>query len=105
MVSEVKRSNFKEEVILSDKLVLVDLYAPGCGPCRALAPVLEEIAEKYQYKVKVVKVNVDEEESIAQRFGVMSIPTVIFFRDGKAVASFVGLKSPSEIESIVEKHL
>ncbi|HCY49984.1 MAG TPA: thioredoxin [Clostridiales bacterium] len=105
MVSEVKRSNFKEEVILSDKLVLVDLYAPWCGPCRALAPVLEEIAEKYQDKVKVVKVNVDEEESIAQRFGVMSIPTVIFFRDGKAVASFVGLKSPSEIESIVEKHL
>lgn len=105
MVSEVKRSNFKEEVILSDKLVLVDLYAPWCGPCRALAHVLEEIAEKYQDKVKVVKVNVDEEESIAQRFGVMSIPTVIFFRDGKAVASFVGLKSPSEIESIVEKHL
>lgn len=105
MVSEVKRSNFKEEVILSDKLVLVDLYAPWCGPCRALAPVLEEIAEKYQDKVKVVKVNVDEEEGIAQRFGVMSIPTVIFFRDGKAVASFVGLKSPSEIESIVEKHL
>lgn len=105
MVSEVKRSNFKEEVILSDKLVLVDLYAPWCGPCRALAPVLEEIAEKYQDEVKVVKVNVDEEESIAQRFGVMSIPTVIFFRDGKAVASFVGLKSPSEIESIVEKHL
>ena len=105
MVSEVKTSNFKEEVILSEKLVLVDLYATWCGPCRALAPVLEEIAEKYQDKVKVVKVNVDEEESIAQRFGVMSIPTVIFFRDGKAVASFVGLKSPSEIESIVEKHL
>ena len=105
MVLEVKRSNFKEEVILSDKLVLVDLYAPWCGPCRALAPVLEEIAEKYQDKVKVVKVNVDEEESIAARFGVMSIPTVLFFRDGKAVASFVGLKSPSEIESIVEKHL
>ena len=105
MVSEVKRSNFKEEVILSDKLVLVDLYAPWCGPCRALAPVLEEIAEKYQDKVKVVKVNVDEEESIAARFGVMSIPTVLFFRNGKTVASFVGLKSPSEIESIVEKHL
>ena len=105
MVSEVKTSNFKEEVILSEKLVLVDLYATWCGPCRALAPVLEEIAEKYQDKIKVVKVNVDEEESIAQRFGVMSIPTVIFFRDGKAVASFVGLKSPSEIESIVEKHL
>ena len=97
MVSEVKTSNFKEEVILSEKLVLVDLYATWCGPCRALAPVLEEIAEKYQDKIKVVKVNVDEEESIAARFGVMSIPTVLFFRDGKAIASFVGLKSPSEI--------
>lgn len=105
MVSEVKRSNFKEEVILSEKLVLVDLYATWCGPCRALAPILEEIAEKYQDKIKVVKVNVDEEESIAARFGVMSIPTVLFFRDGKAVASFVGLKSQSEIESIVENHL
>lgn len=105
MVSEVKTSNFKEEVILSEKLVLVDLYATWCGPCRALAPVLEEIAEKYQDQIKVVKVNVDEEESIAARFGVMSIPTVLFFRDGKTVASFVGLKSPSEIESIVEKHL
>lgn len=105
MVSEVKTSNFKEEVILSEKLVLVDLYATWCGPCRALAPVLEEIAEKYQDKIKVVKVNVDEEESIAARFGVMSIPTVLFFRDGKAVASFVGLKSQSEIESIVENHL
>ena len=81
MVSEVKTSNFKEEVILSEKLVLVDLYATWCGPCRALAPVLEEIAEKYQDKIKVVKVNVDEEESIAARFGVMSIPTVLFFRD------------------------
>ena len=105
MVSEVKTSNFKEEVILSEKLVLVDLYATWCGPCRALTPVLEEIAEKYQDKIKVVKVNVDEEESIAARFGVMSIPTVLIFRDGKTVASFVGLKSPSEIESIVENHL
>lgn len=105
MVIDVKRNNFQEEVISADKLVLVDLYATWCTPCKALAPVLEELADKYADKIKVVKVNVDEEEKIAARFGVTSIPTVIFFRDGKAVASFVGLKSPSEIESIVEKHL
>ena len=102
---KITAENFEKEVLQAQEPVLVDFWADWCGPCRMLGPVLEEIAEKYQDKVKVVKVNVDEEESIAQRFGVMSIPTVIFFRDGKAVASFVGLKSPSEIESIVEKHL
>lgn len=105
MVISVKRSNFQEEVISSGKLVIVDLYATWCGPCKALAPVLEEIAEKYAGKVKVVKVNVDEEESLAVKMGVASIPTVIFFMNGQPVTSFVGLKSASEIEKIIEKYL
>ena len=105
MVIEVKRSNFQEEVISADKLVLVDLYATWCTPCKALAPVLEELADKYADKIKVVKVNVDEEESIAAKLGIASIPTVIFFKNGQTAASFVGLRSASEIEKMIEKLL
>ena len=105
MVIEVKKSNFQEEVISADKLVLVDLYATWCTPCKALAPVLEELADKYADKIKVVKVNVDEEESIAAKFGIASIPTVIFFKNGQTAASFVGLRSASEIEKMIEKLL
>ena len=105
MVIEVKKSNFREEVISADKLVLVDLYATWCTPCKALAPVLEELADKYADKIKVVKVNVDEEESIAAKLGIASIPTVIFFKNGQTAASFVGLRSASEIEKMIEKLL
>ena len=105
MVIDVKRSNFQEEVISADKLVLVDLYATWCAPCKALAPVLEELADKYADKIKVVKVNVDEEESIAVKFGIASIPTVIFFKNGQTAASLVGLRTSSEIEKMIEKLL
>lgn len=105
MVIDVKKSNFQEEVISADKLVLVDLYATWCTPCKALAPVLEELAEKYADKIKVVKVNVGEEESIAAKLGIASIPTVIFFKNGQTAASFVGLRSASEIEKMIEKLL
>lgn len=105
MVIDVKKSNFQEEVISADKLVLVDLYATWCTPCKALAPVLEELADKYADKIKVVKVNVGEEESIAAKLGIASIPTVIFFKNGQTAASFVGLRSASEIEKMIEKLL
>ena len=105
MVIDVKKGNFQEEVISADKLVLVDLYATWCTPCKALAPVLEELADKYADKIKVVKVNVDEEESIATKFCIASIPTVIFFKNGQTATSFVGLRSASEIEKMIEKLL
>ncbi len=105
MIVNVKRSNFQEEVISSDKLVLVDLYASWCGPCKALAPILEEIDKKYEGKIKVVKVNVDEEESVAARFGIASIPTVIFFKNGRTVGSFVGLRNELEITKMINKYL
>ena len=105
MVIDVKRSNFQEEVISADKLVLVDLYATWCAPCKALAPVLEELADKYADKIKVVKINVDEEESIAAKFGIASIPTVIFFKNGQTAASLVGLRTSLEIEKMIEKLL
>ena len=105
MVIDVKKGNFQEEVISADKLAIVDLYATWCTPCKALAPVLEELADKYADKIKVVKVNVDEEESIAAKFGIASIPTVIFFKNGQTATSFVGLRSASEIEKMIEKLL
>lgn len=105
MIISVKGNNFQEEAVNTDKLVLVDFYATWCGPCKALAPVLEELADKYADKIKVVKVNVDEEESIAAKFGIVSIPTVIFFKNGQTAASFVGLRSASEIEKMIEKLL
>lgn len=105
MITNIKRKDFQTEVLLSDRLVVADFYAPWCGPCKELAPILEEIDKKYAEKIKVVKINVDEEESIAVRFGVANIPTVIFFKDGKTSASFVGFRSLAETEKIVEKHL
>lgn len=102
---EVGKNNFQKEVISSDKLVLVDLYATWCGPCKALAPILEDLEKKYDGKVKAVKINVDEEESLAVKLGVISVPTVVFYKNGKTVASFVGVRSASEIGKIIEKNL
>ena len=100
---EVGKNNFQKEVISSDKLV--DLYATWCGPCKALAPILEDLEKKYDGKVKAVKINVDEEESLAVKLGVISVPTVVFYKNGKTVASFVGVRSASEIGKIIEKNL
>ncbi|MCI5791201.1 MAG: thioredoxin [Clostridiales bacterium] len=102
---EVGKNSFQKEVISSDKLVLVDLYATWCGPCKALAPILEDLEKKYDGKVKAVKINVDEEESLAVKLGVISVPTVVFYKNGKTVASFVGVRSASEIGKIIEKNL
>ena len=84
--------NFEQEVLNSDLPVLVDFWATWCGPCRMLGPVVSKIAEEYEGKIKVGKVNVDEEGELAQRFGIMSIPLVILFKDGKAVKQSLGYK-------------
>lgn len=101
----VGKNNFQKEVISSDKLVLVDLYATWCGPCKALAPILEDLEKKYDGKVKAVKINVDDEEHLAVKLGVISVPTVVFYKNGKTVASLVGVRSASEIGKIIEKNL
>lgn len=105
MVIEVGKNNFQEEVMLSDRLVILDFYAQWCGPCKALAPILEEISKKYDGKIKIVKVNVDEEESLAVKFRIASIPTVVFIKGGEVVTSFVGLRRATDIEKIIEKQL
>ena len=96
-------SNFEQEVLASEKPVLVDFWATWCGPCKMLAPVLQEFAEEHP-EVKVGKVNVDEEMALASRFGVSSIPTLILFRGGRAVATSVGFVPKSRIEAFVSEN-
>lgn len=98
----VHTHTFEEEVLSSNLPVLLDFWAPWCGPCRMFSPVVEEFAEDYAGRVKVMKVNVDEEPALAQRFGVMSIPTVVVMRDGKAAASAVGVQSKAALEQMLK---
>ena len=92
----VNRNNFNQEVLNSDKPVLMDFWAPWCGPCRMVGPLLEEIA-KERSDIKVVKVNVDEEQELAMQFGVMSIPTLVVMKNGKKVNQAVGARPKAQI--------
>ncbi|MBR2175618.1 MAG: thioredoxin [Clostridia bacterium] len=102
MVVEITGENFEEEVLQSEKPVLVDFWASWCGPCRMLSPVVDEVAEENP-QIKVGKVNVDEHPELAGKFGVMSIPTLIFFKDGKNIDSSLGVVPKSAIEKIISE--
>ncbi len=103
-MAEVKltKDNFEFEVISSDIPVLVDFWAAWCGPCRMLAPILEEVASEYDGKIKVGKVNVDEEAELSQTFNIMSIPTLMLFKDGKLVKKSAGYAPKAEILAFAE---
>lgn len=93
--------NFKKEVLGSNIPVLVDFWAPWCGPCKMLSPVISQIAEEYDGKIKVGKVNVDDEEELAAEYGVESIPSVLYFKDGKEISRFLGFKPKAAIEEMI----
>lgn len=96
---ELTGKNFNTEVLKSTIPVLVDFWAPWCGPCRMLGPVVEELAEEYKHKsMKIAKLNVDEVSEIASRFGIMSIPTLIFFKNGKVEEQLTGVQDKRKLQ-------
>ncbi|MBU6197816.1 MAG: thioredoxin [Candidatus Melainabacteria bacterium] len=103
MATEVNDVNFDTEVINSDLPVLVDFWAPWCGPCRALAPVIDQLAEEYSGKAKIVKLNTDDNPNIAVQFRINSIPTMILFKDKKPVDMLVGALSKEKIQEAIDK--
>jgi thioredoxin 1 len=102
---ELSDLTFEEEVLKSEAPVLVDFWAPWCGPCRILAPVVEEIANSYSGRLKVGKLNVDDNQDTTMAYGIRSIPTLIIFKDGKALDQIIGAVPKSEIEKMVKKAL
>ena len=105
MTIEINDASFKNEVTDSAIPVLVDFWAPWCGPCKMIAPVLEEIASEYDGKVKVVKINIDENQTTPSTYGVRSIPTLILFKDGQEVEKIIGAQSKQNLKQMVDKSL
>ena len=104
-ILHLKDADFKKEVVESDVPVLVDFWAPWCGPCRTIAPIIDEVAKEYHSRMKVCKINVDESPRVATKYGVMSIPTIIFFKDGKVMEQLVGALNKTDLKSKIENNL
>ena len=104
-MTEVNKETFKTEVLESAQPVLVDFFATWCGPCRMLAPTVEDIAADYEGKIKVVKADVDEMPEISMEYGIMSIPTLVVFKDGQVAGKMVGVSDYDEIADMVDAAL
>lgn len=103
--AQVTDSSFKQEVLESEVPVLVDFWAPWCGPCRMVAPVVDEIAQQYERQVKVVKVNTDENPQVASQYGIRSIPTLMIFKGGVRVDMVVGAVPKTTLANTLEKYI
>ena len=101
----ITKDNFEQEVINSDKPVLLDFWAQWCGPCRAVAPIMEELSAEFDGKAKIGKVNVDEQGELAAKFRVMSIPTVMLFKQGQLAEKVIGARSKADFVNLVQKNL
>ena len=104
-VHTVTDADFESQVKQSDTLTLVDFWADWCGPCKMIAPTVEEFAEEYQGRLKVFKLDVDENQRTAQQYAVRSIPSLLFFKDGKVVETVVGAVRKQRLEEVIEAHL
>jgi thioredoxin 1 len=104
-VVTITRENFEQEVIKSDTPVLVDFWASWCGPCMAIGPIIDEIANDYDGKLKVGKLNVDEQGELAKKYRVMSIPTIMIFKNGEVAERVVGARAKSEFAGLIDSHL
>jgi thioredoxin 1 len=105
MAMHFSKDNFEAEVLKGTGVALVDFWAPWCAPCRMMSPVIDELSVQYDGRVKIGKVNVDEEGELAQRYNIMSIPTLIVFKGGQPVDMIVGLQTKAGLAEKLEKHL
>jgi thioredoxin 1 len=104
-VAQVNDGNFAEEILKADKPALVDFWAPWCGPCKAIGPLVETLAGQYHDKLKVAKVNIDDNPKTAASYGVRSIPTLLLFKEGKVFDTLVGLVPAERLDAFVKKAL
>ena len=105
MALELTDTNFQQEVINSDKLSVVDFWAEWCGPCRAIGPVIEELSKEYDGKVKVGKVNVDNNPQVSLNYGITSIPAILFIKNGQVIDKQVGAVAKSVLDAKVKQHM
>ena len=104
-ISELNKDTFSKTVLEAQKPVLVDFWAPWCGPCKAVAPIVEELSKEYAGKIEFAKVNVDEAPVVASNYGVMSIPTLIVFKEGKPVEQVIGYKAKGDLKKLLDNAL
>jgi thioredoxin 1 len=105
LIKHISDASFESDVLKSDKPVLVDYWAEWCGPCKMIAPILDEVSEAYQGKLQIAKMNVDENRDIPAKFGIRGIPTLMLFKDGQLAATKVGAMSKAQLTAFIDQQL